>query len=406
MAGNTVTLTGVGAVTIRASQPGNLDFNAAPGVSQSFTVTPGGQSIAFTPLKALYSIRTPPFALSATATSGLPVAFSIVTGSATVSGSAITITGPGTITVRASQAGNTLYNPAPNADQTFHAVDNDPPEFSSPPQASASSAGAGQAVTFTAAASDPNNDPLIYSWAFDDGFIGGGAAVTHAFATAGTHSATLTVTDSAGFVIMSSVTLETLPPLYLTGNADDTGIDSDGDRFSDAFEAAAGSDPADGAQTPFDNHGPGTPPRPLPAGSALSIKLNFIKQFSDSLQLKGTLPLSSAGLPLTGHKVVVDIDGVLSAFTLDIKGKSAKSATAGFVISAKPGNGFSKFTLKISKSSLAAIYAKDGLTKTASPDTAAHMLVTILFNNGGYQGTENLLFTQTKGASGKTKQLQ
>jgi hypothetical protein len=61
----------------------------------------------------------PPFAVSATASSGLPVSFSILSGPATISGTNVTITNTGTVTIRASQAGNANYNAAPNVDQSF-----------------------------------------------------------------------------------------------------------------------------------------------------------------------------------------------------------------------------------------------------------------------------------------------
>ena len=69
-------------------------------------------------------ITDPPFVVSATASSGLPVSFSIVTGPATISGNKITISGIGTgpVTVRASQAGNSVYNAAPNVDRIFKIV--------------------------------------------------------------------------------------------------------------------------------------------------------------------------------------------------------------------------------------------------------------------------------------------
>jgi hypothetical protein len=60
-----------------------------------------------------------PFQVTATASSGLPVTFSIVSGPATVSSNTVAITGVGTVTVRASQAGNLAYNAATNVDQSF-----------------------------------------------------------------------------------------------------------------------------------------------------------------------------------------------------------------------------------------------------------------------------------------------
>src|SRR4051794_20767470 len=55
---------------------------------------------------------------------------------------------------------------------------------------------AGQPVAFDGSAScDPDGDALAYAWTFDDEATASGTAVQHAFATAGAHTATLTVTD-------------------------------------------------------------------------------------------------------------------------------------------------------------------------------------------------------------------
>jgi hypothetical protein len=59
------------------------------------------------------------FNVTVSSTSNLPVSFSIVSGPATVSGKTVALTGTGTVTVRASQAGNNNYNAAPNVEQTF-----------------------------------------------------------------------------------------------------------------------------------------------------------------------------------------------------------------------------------------------------------------------------------------------
>lgn len=52
-----------------------------------------------------------PVLLSATASSGLPVTFTVVSGNATISGNALTVTGPGPVVVRASQAGSADFSP-------------------------------------------------------------------------------------------------------------------------------------------------------------------------------------------------------------------------------------------------------------------------------------------------------
>jgi hypothetical protein len=115
---NTVTITGAGPVTVRASQSGNDDYNAAPDVDQSFTVNKAGQTITFGPLTGK-TYGDPPFDVSATASSGLAVSFSILSGPATISINTVTITGAGPVTVRASQLGDTNYDAAPNVDQPF-----------------------------------------------------------------------------------------------------------------------------------------------------------------------------------------------------------------------------------------------------------------------------------------------
>lgn len=78
------------------------------------------QSISFGALPAR-TYGDAPFALSASADSGLPVSFSVVSGPATISGSTVTLTGAGTVTIRASQAGDGNFNAAANVDQSFTA---------------------------------------------------------------------------------------------------------------------------------------------------------------------------------------------------------------------------------------------------------------------------------------------
>ena len=60
------------------------------------------------------------FALAASATSGEPVAFSVVSGPATLKGSIVTVTGVGQVNIRASQSGNVYYQAAPDVLRTFN----------------------------------------------------------------------------------------------------------------------------------------------------------------------------------------------------------------------------------------------------------------------------------------------
>ena len=130
LSGSSLSILGAGVVTVTATQAGNATFSAATPVSQTITVNPASQTINFPALPNPVNFGVAPITLQATATSGLPVSYS-VTGPASVSSSTLTILGGGTVTVTASQSGNanfaaappltqtTVVNPAPNADFTL-----------------------------------------------------------------------------------------------------------------------------------------------------------------------------------------------------------------------------------------------------------------------------------------------
>jgi hypothetical protein len=190
LSGDSLLLTGVGEVVVRASQGGNIDFLPATPVERTFTVSkapatvtlgslthtydgsaksatvttdpanrtvellynggqtapyevgshevtavviddlyqgsasatlviaPVPQSIDFAPLPGR-TFGDAPFTLAATASSGLPVSFSVTSGPATLSGDQLTITGAGEVVVRASQPGDATRAPAPDVDRSF-----------------------------------------------------------------------------------------------------------------------------------------------------------------------------------------------------------------------------------------------------------------------------------------------
>lgn len=90
----------------------------ASAVSTPFTVAQGSQVITFGSLSnQTYGVA--PFSLNASASSGLPVTFSLVSGPASLINSNLTILGAGQVTLSASQAGNTNYLPATTMNQTF-----------------------------------------------------------------------------------------------------------------------------------------------------------------------------------------------------------------------------------------------------------------------------------------------
>ncbi|WP_438480141.1 peptidylprolyl isomerase [Oleiharenicola lentus] len=107
---------GSATITVTAT---DTNGNTATG---SFEVTVAAVVLAQTIDFAELSPRTfgdAAFTVSATASSGLPVAFSIASGPATISGNTVTITGSGSVVVRASQAGSSGYLAAPDVERTF-----------------------------------------------------------------------------------------------------------------------------------------------------------------------------------------------------------------------------------------------------------------------------------------------
>jgi hypothetical protein len=120
ISGDTVTLTGIGTVTLTASQPGSSGVTAATSVTTSFLVIPGTQTIAAFATIPTQTFGEKPFNITApTASSGLPVTLSIISGPATISGTRITLTGGGTVVVAANQAGNTSFTAAPQVTTSF-----------------------------------------------------------------------------------------------------------------------------------------------------------------------------------------------------------------------------------------------------------------------------------------------
>jgi hypothetical protein len=98
-----------------------LDAAFVPGFVIEYNSNPfaSNQTIAFGPL-ADQAYGTAPFSLSATASSGLTVSFSVLSGPAMITGTTLTITGVGTVNVQAAQAGDNNNKPAPSVNQSFN----------------------------------------------------------------------------------------------------------------------------------------------------------------------------------------------------------------------------------------------------------------------------------------------
>ena len=124
LSGKTLTITGMGNITIEATQNGNDGYLAANPVRQTFTVTKATQTINFTAIQNKI-LGEAAFDLQATASSGLAVTFSVVSGPATLSGNTLTLNDIGEVTLKATQVGNANYLSA-DTTQRFLVMSPDP----------------------------------------------------------------------------------------------------------------------------------------------------------------------------------------------------------------------------------------------------------------------------------------
>jgi len=97
--------------------------NSPQHVVVQLIVSPGEQTIDFPELPL--QITTNTVALTATASSGLPVAFAVSSGPAVLDGTNLTFTGAGTVSVVASQDGDGNWNAAVPVTNTFEVVKSD-----------------------------------------------------------------------------------------------------------------------------------------------------------------------------------------------------------------------------------------------------------------------------------------
>ncbi len=108
-----------GAIVLDTAGNALVTTSELSGGGATVNVTKLPQTITFGSL-ASKTFGDAPFSISATASSSLTVSFAVTSGPATLSGTNLTLTGVGTVTIRASQAGNTTYDAAPNVDQSFN----------------------------------------------------------------------------------------------------------------------------------------------------------------------------------------------------------------------------------------------------------------------------------------------
>jgi hypothetical protein len=125
------------------------------------TVLKTNQAINF-PIIPPQTVNAPPILLNATASSGLAVSYSLISGDALLAGNLLSVgSTAGQVVVRASQAGNGNYLAAPDVEQSFLAVSGSKPSITAQPTNQTVDLGSG--ATFSVAAT---TSPLTYQWQF------------------------------------------------------------------------------------------------------------------------------------------------------------------------------------------------------------------------------------------------
>jgi hypothetical protein len=167
---------------------------------------------------------------------------------------------------------------------------NQPPVIGSKPTAAPNPARVGESINFTVAASDPDNDALIYLWSFGDDIksdVG-----SHAYLAAGKYTVTVTATDPSGASATDSVVVTVL----------------------DANNGGGGG---------------GTNPNTVAfAVSSMQGSVKFSVAGKDKVSLKGTLPDFPLPFNAAGQSVSIDVGGVLVTFLLGSNGKARSNGSS------------------------------------------------------------------------------
>ena len=117
VSGDQLQVTGAGEVVLRARQAGNADFDPAT-ADRAVPVAKSPQSIQWDAI-ADRSFSSEVIPLTGKASSGLGVTYEVISGPAAISNDRLTVTGVGTVVIRASQAGNANWQAAPARQISF-----------------------------------------------------------------------------------------------------------------------------------------------------------------------------------------------------------------------------------------------------------------------------------------------
>jgi YVTN family beta-propeller protein len=210
-----------GLYSVTVNYAGNTNYTAATGITIQLQVGQQSQSITFNPLSAVtYGVA--PITLSATATSGLTVTFSVLSGPGLISGSTLTVTGAGTIVIAANQTGNSVWKAATQVTQTL-TVTQAPPRIVM--TSNSNPVLVQNSITLTATVSSSISTPtgtvsfLDGATAIGTGTVNSSGVATYSTAAlaVGTHSITAVYSGDTNFLtVTSSATSEVVQDFNLT----------------------------------------------------------------------------------------------------------------------------------------------------------------------------------------------
>jgi len=169
--------------------------------------------------------------------------------------------------------------------------------------------------------------------------------------------------------------------------------DIDGDGFTNGWEQALGSDPRNPNSRPFGL------PRPFTGGPMkvrqLLVALDFSGANRDRIRIKGTLPLKNTAFTLAGQVVIIDVGGVVKAFTLGADGTATSGSDTIKVKLGKKKGG--QFSVELLNGSFANSFVDEGLVPTQTSRKPRLVQATLLLNNLYYQAIVKKPFNVKKG---------
>lgn len=308
LSGNTLTITGAGAVTIKASQAGNATYAAAADVFQSFAVSSASLTVSGVVVndKIYDGAAAATVVLSGAKLQGI-IGTDDVKLDAAQTLAAFLDANPGmskpatvTLALTGAAAGNyVLIQPAGLTANIF--APGSALEISSV-LATPSSVLTGEAVSFVAGVNvlDASGGPLTYVWNFGDGATSTLTSPTHAFTTGGTKNVTVTVSDSHLHSVSGVAVVEVAAPLPLSV-ASLTGTVHFGAQAR--TDSAKISGTLSGVPAPFS-----------PLGKTLTLNISGAAiDFTLGATGKASTPHGTIALKLTVIKAPKSVKGVKSA---------------------------------------------------------------------------------------------